>query len=214
MSVGGEKYTPMDVVEKEEATINWDQRKKEYLTWTLYGFLCSEKYWEPLKQGLQSGKIKFEPIEYVSPEMTIERGFLAYAGPVKVEGEDAIVLYPSPLWMYAKLVLSKKTVRVYAASSNTDPSFKVLNFKQEHKASLPEGLEINENYLPGWKTDLRIALWYNKWASEEDKDLPSQFEKMSLTNKETELNNPCLQHCGIQPIPRNDKKENQYCITH
>ena len=57
LAVAASSLKGMDVVEKQETTIDWQEREHEYLTWTLYGFLDSEKYWEPLKKGLQSGKL-------------------------------------------------------------------------------------------------------------------------------------------------------------
>lgn len=175
----------------KEQKINWEERKKEYLNWGFYKPLNTEEYWVPLRKGIESKEIKFEPIvrEATSNSETNfdqNQGFLAHQGPVDVESGKAILLYPSPLWMYATLVMSDKITEVYAASSKGDTSFKSLAFEKVLKESLPKGLEINESYLPGWKDNPNIVLWYNnKLNSHASKTTPDiQFKKMSLKNDE------------------------------
>lgn len=202
----------MDIIQKQEKLtkkqdINWQEREKEYLNWGFYKPLNTKEYWIPLKEGLENGGIKFNPIAHESSEMKLKEGFLAYEGPVDVEGGKAILLYPSPMWMYASLVLSDKTTKVYAASSKGDTSFKSLAFKEKAKNSLPKGLEINEQYLPGWKTNSNIVLWYNKWDAKEGDNIASQFEKISLESNSDNFECPNFA-CGIQSLPRHDEFDN------
>ena len=173
-----------EMEKKQVARQIFKKYKQEYMDWKWQGFLASEEYWKPLKKGMQNGAIQHSPISNAGQKI----GFLSCIGPVQNGNQRAILMLQSVYWMFAWLNTSDPVVsEIYAISSHNDLSFSTLGFLQIDKSLLPKGLEVHEEYLPGWPTDNRLALYCYDYANNGVKDWESKFQE--LKNSEQELIN-------------------------
>lgn len=146
---------------EEDKHIDWDKHKQQFLNWTVCKPLNTEEYWNSLKEHIQEKKIEFDVIKYESSKYGIKEGFLAYQGPIEIQGSQVLVIYPSPYWMCSKLMWDKAITKIYGISTNCDPSFKALYFEQKEKTSLIKDLGIDQKCLLDWHTNSNNVLWYN-----------------------------------------------------
>lgn len=146
---------------KKDNAIDWEKHKQQFLNWTVCKPLNTEEYWNFLKKGIQEEKLNLDIIKYESSKYGVTEGFLAYQGPIEIQGGQVLVIYPSPYWMCSKLIWDNAITKIYGISTNCDPSFKALYFEQKEKSSLVEDLEIDPKCLLGWNTSSNNMLWYN-----------------------------------------------------
>jgi hypothetical protein len=181
--------------EKENPVPDWELCKNEYMNWSWQGFLASEKYWKPLKEGIESGALQYAPIDGLEKQ----EGFLTYVGPVQNKEEKALLVHQSPLWMYSLLINSKDPIaqEIYAATADSDNTFFFLGFEPKDKSSLPEGLHVNEKFLPGWKTNPRLVLWYYNLAKNGAQDWITKINILREDKKNEE--------------PSKQKKDGTWC---